>query len=66
VSYRALKRRFDLSNDDLTDLQDELIAARLQGLAAADTVVISATTQQLVQGLFTCQTLGTPALKGLD
>ena len=42
------------------------IAARLQGLAAADTVVISATTQQLVQGLFTCQTLGVPTLKGLD
>jgi predicted ATPase len=42
------------------------IAARLQGLAAPDTVVISATTQQLVQGLFTCQTLGTPTLKGLD
>jgi class 3 adenylate cyclase/predicted ATPase len=42
------------------------VAARLQGLAAPDTVVISATTQQLVQGLFTCQTLGTPPLKGLD
>jgi predicted ATPase/class 3 adenylate cyclase len=42
------------------------LAARLQGLAAPDTVVISATTHQLVQGLFTCQTLGTPPLKGLD
>ena len=42
------------------------IAARLQGLAASDTVVISATTQQLVQGLFTSQTLGAPTLKGLD
>jgi class 3 adenylate cyclase/tetratricopeptide (TPR) repeat protein len=42
------------------------LAARLQGLAAPDTVVISATTQQLVQGLFTCEALGTPALKGLD
>ena len=42
------------------------LAARLQGLAAPDTVVISATTQQLVQGLFTCQALGTPPLKGLD
>ena len=42
------------------------VAARLQGLAAPDTVVISATTYQLVQGLFTCQTLGTPPLKGLD
>src|SRR5262249_1553818 len=42
------------------------IAARLQGLAAPDTVVISATTHQLVQGLFACQALGTPPLKGLD
>jgi class 3 adenylate cyclase len=41
------------------------IAARLQGLAAPDTVVISAATQQLVQGLFTCQALHTPALKGV-
>ena len=28
VSYRALKRRFDLTDDDLADLQDELIAAK--------------------------------------
>ena len=42
------------------------LAARLQGLAAPDTVVISATTHQLVEGLFTCQALGTPPLKGLD
>jgi class 3 adenylate cyclase/predicted ATPase len=42
------------------------IAARLQGLAAPDTVVVSATTYQLVQGLFTCQALGTPTLKGLE
>jgi class 3 adenylate cyclase len=34
------------------------IAARLQGLAAPDTVVISAATQRLVQGLFACQDLG--------
>jgi class 3 adenylate cyclase len=27
--------------------------------------VISAATYQLVQGLFTCQALGTPALKGV-
>ena len=42
------------------------IAARLQRLAAPDTVVISAATQQLVQGLFTCQALGTHALKGVS
>jgi predicted ATPase/class 3 adenylate cyclase len=41
------------------------VAARLQGLAAPDTVVISAATQRLVQGLFVCQAQGTPALKGL-
>jgi hypothetical protein len=28
VSYRALKRRFNLADDDLVDLQDELIAAK--------------------------------------
>jgi class 3 adenylate cyclase/DNA-binding winged helix-turn-helix (wHTH) protein len=42
------------------------LAARLQGWAAPDTVVISAATYQLVQGLFTSQALETPSLKGLD
>ena len=28
VSYRALKRRFDLTDDDLADLQDELTEAK--------------------------------------
>jgi class 3 adenylate cyclase len=37
------------------------IAARLQSLAAPDTVVISAATHQLVQGLFSCQELHTPS-----
>jgi class 3 adenylate cyclase/predicted ATPase len=41
------------------------IAARLQGLAAPNTVVISAATQRLVQGLFVCQAQGTPDLKGV-
>ena len=41
------------------------IAARLQGLAAPDTVVISAATQRLIQGYFTCQALGTQTLKGV-
>src|SRR5262249_59859848 len=35
------------------------VAARLQGLAAPDTVVISPTTFRLVQGYFTCHDLGT-------
>jgi class 3 adenylate cyclase/predicted ATPase len=42
------------------------IAARLQGLAEADTVVISETTFRLVQGYFTCHDRGRHALKGLD
>jgi TOMM system kinase/cyclase fusion protein len=41
------------------------LAARLQGLAAPDTVVISATTFQLLGGFFACQPLGTPVLKGV-
>ena len=42
------------------------LAARLQGLAAPDTVVISDATARLVQGYFTCQDLGTQTLKGID
>ena len=42
------------------------IAARLQSLAAPDTVVISAALHQLVQGYFVCDNLGAPALKGVD
>jgi len=41
------------------------IAARLQGLAAPDTVVSSAATFRLVQGYFTYQDLGAHALKGV-
>src|SRR5438552_9109997 len=41
------------------------IAARLQGLAAPNTLVISAATFQLLGGFFACQPLGTPLLKGL-
>ena len=41
------------------------IAARLQGLAAPDTVVISAATARLVAGYFVCQPLGAQALKGV-
>jgi TOMM system kinase/cyclase fusion protein len=42
------------------------IAARLQGLAEPDTVILSATTQRLVTGLFACQELGPQLLKGLS
>jgi len=36
------------------------VAARLQGLAAPKTLVISAATYQLLTGFFTCQSIGTP------
>ena len=41
------------------------LAARLQGLAAPNTLVISAATFQLLGGFFACQSLGTPLLKGV-
>ncbi len=41
------------------------LAARLQGIAAPNTLVISVTTFQLLRGFFACQPLGTPLLKGL-
>ena len=42
------------------------IAARLQGLAEPDTVVLSAATHRLVVGLFECQDLGLQTLKGMS
>jgi len=41
------------------------LAARLQGIAAPNTLVISAATFQLLGGCFACQPLGPPLLKGL-
>src|SRR6266852_931221 len=41
------------------------IAARIQGLAAPNTVVISDATWRLVQGYFACQVLGAQALRGV-
>src|SRR2546428_4532162 len=40
------------------------VAARLQGIAAPNTLLISATTFPLLGGFFACQPLGTPLLKG--
>src|SRR5882724_4254347 len=40
------------------------LAARLQGVAAPNTVVISAATYQLLGGFFACQSLGITLLKG--
>ncbi len=42
------------------------LAARLQGIAEPDTVVISAATQHLILGLFEYQDLGSQFLKGLS
>ena len=42
------------------------IAARLQGLAIPDTLVLSAATYRLVQGYFVCQDLGLHTVKGVD
>ena len=42
------------------------LAARLQGLAEPDQVVISATTQALVAGQFELAELGAQKLKGID
>ena len=42
------------------------LAARLQGLAAPNTVVVSAATFGLIEGFFTYQTLGAHPLKGVD
>jgi hypothetical protein len=42
------------------------IAARLQGLAEPDTVLLSAATQRLVADLFEFQDLGTRKLKGVS
>ncbi|NOT53291.1 MAG: AAA family ATPase, partial [Deltaproteobacteria bacterium] len=41
------------------------IAARVQGAANPDEVVISAATYRLVEGLFVCEDRGQPALKGV-
>jgi len=41
------------------------IAARLQGLAAPDTIVLSAATYRLVHGYFACQALGAQSLHNL-
>jgi hypothetical protein len=41
------------------------IAARLQGLAAPNTLALSSATYQLLGGFFACQTLGPHLLKGI-
>ncbi len=41
------------------------IAARLQAVAAPNSLVIGALTFQLLGGVFACESLGTPRLKGV-
>jgi class 3 adenylate cyclase/tetratricopeptide (TPR) repeat protein len=41
------------------------IAARLEGVAEPNTLVIGALTHQLLGGVFNCRSLGTPPLKGV-
>jgi TOMM system kinase/cyclase fusion protein len=42
------------------------VAARIQGLAAPDTVVISAASHRLVRGYFACENFGSHRLKGVS
>jgi class 3 adenylate cyclase len=42
------------------------VAARLQGLAAPDTVLVSAATYRLIAGFFVCQNLGVHTLRGVS
>ena len=42
------------------------VAARVQGLAEPNTVLISVATQRLIDGQFDCQPLGSHLLKGID
>ena len=41
------------------------IAARIQGLTAPNTLVVSSATYRLIQGYFACQDLGTQTLRGV-
>jgi class 3 adenylate cyclase/predicted ATPase len=41
------------------------VAARIQGLAAPNTLVVSSATYHVIQGYFACQDLGTQTLRGV-
>jgi class 3 adenylate cyclase/predicted ATPase len=51
--------------DDMALGETPNIAARLQGIAEPNTLVIGALTHQLLGGLFTCRSLGSRPLKGV-
>src|SRR5262249_39228942 len=42
------------------------VCSRIQGLAAPDTIAMSAATYRLVQGYFACQDLGAQTLRGVS
>jgi class 3 adenylate cyclase/predicted ATPase len=52
-------------HDDMALGETPNIAARLQGVAEPNTLVIGALTHRLLGGLFTCRPLGSPPLKGV-
>src|SRR5689334_324968 len=52
-------------HDDMVLGDTPNIAARLQVVAMPNTLVIGALTHQLLGGLFECESIGTPALKGV-
>jgi class 3 adenylate cyclase len=52
--------------DPMAIVGDSNIAARLQALAEPNTVVISVSTNRLVEGLFDCRNLGMHQLKGIS
>jgi class 3 adenylate cyclase/predicted ATPase len=53
-------------HDDMVLGDTPNIAARLEGIAEPNTVVVSAVTYQLLGGLFECESLGVPPLKGVS
>ena len=53
-------------HDDIVLGDTPNIAARLEGVAEPNTLVIGALTNQLLGGLFACESLGTPPLKGVS
>src|SRR2546427_13288394 len=60
ISYRVLKRRFALSDDDLADLQDELIYAKKLAVDEDNRVLVWAGGQEAAAA--PPPVLGTPAL----
>ena len=51
--------------DDMALGETPNIAARLEAIAEPNTLVVGALTYELLGGLFTCRSLGTPPLKGV-